>query len=329
LSESKFSWQLVTDTAEWDRLVGQSPQGTLFSERIYLDLAEAAYEIYLIRQGKQTKAGVCIIRSPDGSGCCLDDLVIHNGIMFLPDETKKPVRQRFERFELTEFVIAELNRSCGHVELALAPQFEDLRPFLWHNFHDSEARNRFLVDLRYTTYLDISGLAAADDDETSAPFRTMDTLRQRHVRDAGKKGGSVRISGDGAALVDYYHALMIRQGAPAEQEKLTRMRNLVDGLEEAGRGAIYEVLNADGIIVYVVVYGWDSKRAYYLFGAGHPEISESWQGTLAHWGAFKDMAKRVGIREVDLEGVNSPKRGWFKLGFGGELRPYYQVTKAN
>ena len=37
-------------------------------------------------------------------------------------------------------------------------------------------------------------------------------------------------------------------------------------------------------------------------------------------------AKRpLEIVEVDLEGVNSPQRGWFKLGFAGDLRPYYEL----
>ena len=45
--------------------------------------------------------------------------------------------------------------------------------------------------------------------------------------------------------------------------------------------------------------------------------------------AFKDIAQRLSISEVDMEGVNSPQRGWFKLGFGGNLVPYYHVFKKN
>lgn len=324
--DSKFSWQPVSDPVEWDRLVNESPQGTLFSERHYLAYANIPHDLYLIRKGNQLKAGICVIKMANGSGCVRDDLVIHNGIIFPPDETKKSVRKRFEQFELTEFAITELDRLYSPIELALSPQFEDLRPFLWHNYHDPCASKKFSIDLRYTTYLDIKDLVNIED-EQSETFHGMETLRQRHVRDASKKGGYVRIGDDGTLLVDYYRALMTRQGTPAKEEKLSRIRRLVQGLAVAGHGAIYEVLNSRGVVVYVAVYGWDNKRAYYLFGAGHPEVTEPWQGTLAHWGAFKDLARRVGIREVDLEGVNSPQRGWFKLGFGGSLVPYYEVRK--
>ena len=42
-----------------------------------------------------------------------------------------------------------------------------------------------------------------------------------------------------------------------------------------------------------------------------------------------DLANRTKIGEVDMEGVNSPQRGWFKLGFGGNLLPYYQISMTH
>lgn len=313
---------------EWQQLVDTSPQGTLFAEQTYLELVGCPYDRFLIRQGNHIKAGVCVVRSADGCNCTLDDLVIHNGILFLPDATKKHVRQRFEQFELTEFAIEQLAELFPRIELALAPQFEDMRPFLWHGYHDPDATRRFILDLRYTSYVDVSDLASANPVESSSAFRALETLRQRHIRDAAKKGGEVRRGCDGTRLVDYYRIMMVKQGAAAAEEKLQRMLRLVNGLVELGKAYVYEVLNAECIVVYVTVYAWDAKRAYYLFGAGHPEVSEPWQGTLAHWGAFIDLARTHGIGEIDLEGVNSPHRGWFKLGFGGALVPYYQAYKG-
>ncbi len=33
-----------------------------------------------------------------------------------------------------------------------------------------------------------------------------------------------------------------------------------------------------------------------------------------------------GVNIIDLEGVNSPNRGFWKLGFGGNLLPYYHIS---
>jgi len=106
------------------------------------------------------------------------------------------------------------------------------------------------------------------------------------------------------------------------------MEKVMVHLLQEQRGALFLAHNKDGMAVYCAFYGWDCKRAYYLFGAGHPEIKETWQGTLVHWHAFKELVRQHHVDEVDLEGVNSPQRGWFKLGFGGDLRPYYHVKYA-
>ncbi len=37
---------------------------------------------------------------------------------------------------------------------------------------------------------------------------------------------------------------------------------------------------------------------------------------------------KEGISTVDLEGINSPKRAFNKLGYGGEINPYYHLRKT-
>lgn len=327
-NKAKFICEPPVTPEEWDWIVDASPQGTLFSESGYLAACGRDHSLFVIRQGRQIKAGLSVIHTEDGKGCELDDLVIHNGLIFVPDDTKKPVRARSERFELTEFTIDFLARHYDHIELALAPGVEDMRPFLWHNYHDPDLGRKFILDLRYTSYLDISSLKGCEEFfEKTECFRAMDTFRQRHIRQAHRMCAKVTKDGNTSLFIDYFRNLMARQGEPVLENKLARMEKLITTLLENDKAELYEVRNHLSEVVYMVFYGWDRKRAYYLFGAGHPEINEAYQGTFAHWGAFVDLANRIGICEVDMEGVNSPQRGWFKLGFGGDLRSYYQVYK--
>jgi lipid II:glycine glycyltransferase (peptidoglycan interpeptide bridge formation enzyme) len=83
----------------------------------------------------------------------------------------------------------------------------------------------------------------------------------------------------------------------------------------------------EGSLGSIAVYTFDNKRAYYLFGANDPALRKTPVGTAVLWDAFHALAGK-GITQLDLEGVNSPRRGWFKLSFGGDLRPYYQVYKG-
>jgi hypothetical protein len=328
LSDAKFTWTEAAEAAPWDEVVAASPQGTLFSEMVYLDAVGRRCDRRYVMKGQKIRAAVCLVPTADGTGCELDDLVIYGGVMFPPDPERSSVKRRHEEFQLTEFVIEQLDRQYGSIEIGLAPQFQDLRPFLWHRYHDTDARVKYSLDLRYTSYVDLSGLLAADDPEQTACFASMETVRRYSVREARKKGGSVRQGSDGARFIEFYKSLMAQQGEPQSDHKLERIAYLIGSLLRAGRAAVYEVLDRNGAVLYVTIYAWDAKRAYYLFGAGHPEANEPWQGTIAHWEAFKDAARRLRLTEVDLEGVNSPRRGWFKLGFGGDLRPYYHVRRG-
>ncbi len=316
----------VADDAAWDALVQRSAQGTLFASAAFLQATGCPHQRWAVVQGQSVKAALLLPTSADGCAVVADDLIIHAGPMFALDPQRQAVKRRHDEFEISAFVAAELAQRFTHVELPLAPQVSDLRPFLWHAYHGPKAQ-QYRLDLRYTSYVDTSSLArvAPEDAETTACFVAMETVRRYSVREARKKGGSVRVVKDSAPLVAHYRELMQAQGEQAPEGKLAAMQRVMDRLIAVGRGALIHVHDADGTLLYCVFYGWDQHRAYYLYGAGHPQRSAPWQGTLAHWFAFGHLAREHGVVEVDMEGVNSPQRGWFKLGFGGSLQPYHTL----
>jgi len=315
----------VTQVDDWDRLVDRSPQGSLFSEIIYLQASQAPHRLYWILQGSAIKAGAILTTSSEGNACALHDLVIYTGLLFNLDEARPGVKRRHDEFQITEFFAGQMAGEYSSMEFQLSPEFADLRPFLWYRYHEPGGP-KFKVDLRYTSYLDVSSLRDYRGREEDSPcFRGLETVRRYSIREANRKGGRVVRGGHGAALVRAYRALMTRQGTVPSEAKLVNMQSVMDALMAAGRGDTFHALCENGTVLYSVFYGWDSKRAYYLFGAGNPERSEPWPGTLVHWEAFKHLAQEREISEIDLEGVNSPQRGWFKLSFGGDLRPYFRV----
>jgi len=322
----ELSLDAVDDPAAWDALVARSPQGTLFSESRFLQAAGCAHRLFWIRQGRAVKAGLALTVSPDGRQVVADDLVIHGGLLFDPAEVRHPVKCRRDEFLVTEFVVTELLRRFDRIELPLAPQVDDLRPFLWHGYHGPKAE-QFRLDLRYTSYLDISPLhqAGAADTDANLFFQNMETVRRHRVREAAKKGARVELGRCAEPLLAHYTALMSAQGDCPAPAKIDAMRRVIQRLMADDRGALFHVHDADGTLLYCVFYGWDDKRAYYLYGAGDPQRNTPWQGTLAHWFAFGHLARERGVVEVDLEGINSPQRGWFKLGFGGNLQPYHTL----
>ena len=65
-----------------------------------------------------------------------------------------------------------------------------------------------------------------------------------------------------------------------------------------------------------------------MFGANDPKMRNQHTGTAVLWDSFY-ILNEIGIEKIDLEGVNSPNRGWVKLSFGGSLENYFEVNKVN
>ena len=73
-----------------------------------------------------------------------------------------------------------------------------------------------------------------------------------------------------------------------------------------------------------VFFAHDMKMAYYLYGCPLSEKVENYLGSITFWEAFVELSNK-GIDLIDMEGINSPNRGWFKQSFGGTIKQYYNI----
>ena len=68
----------------------------------------------------------------------------------------------------------------------------------------------------------------------------------------------------------------------------------------------------------------NNNFATFINGARSDESSEDYSLVYLLLKSFLEL-KKIGVDYVDLEGMNSPQRSFFKNGFGGELKPYYTI----
>ena len=59
-------------------------------------------------------------------------------------------------------------------------------------------------------------------------------------------------------------------------------------------------------------------------GLWDPDIRDRIGGTYSLWKAIERCHSEK-INLIDLEGVNSPQRGSFKLNFGGVIKNYFKI----
>lgn len=305
--------------SEWDAFVKSSPNGTLFSHSDYLEAIGKDVGVWFCTKGSQVKAVFACVE-PTPWRAELDDLVVYNGIMHQPPEPDQNVSQvRSERFKVAEFVASELSQMYDTMAFQLHPSVVDVRPWLWVNY-GLDALRHYQVDVRYTSYYVSSIIAFREF------FLTGDMSQSRRQEMQYAKRDGVRTIEDYKPdlLFNWYLQTMGRQGQQVTRKFSKRLYALLSHLQERGLTRWFASYTADHRCGSIAVFGVDDKRAYWLWGANNPELRDAHTGTAVVWDAMTRLAND-GVKMVDLEGCNSPNRGWFKLSFGGSLTPYFRV----
>jgi hypothetical protein len=320
---SKYSLQKTEPGRAWDQSVEASPNGTMFSLTDYLESCGCRFELLQCLKGQEKRALIALALNEEGE-CINDDLLIYNGIMYCPPTTNQNLSQQIsEQFKLQEFVSEALAERYSRVEMSLHPSLVDVRAFLWHNY--GEEKQKYEMNLRYTSHVRIDDLSSSENLDDVETYSNGSMSRRQQIRYAIQKSYRVELVMDTPKFMELYTMTMSRQEVEVQSKVIQRMKGLMDLLLEKGKGLLYACYDEEGALGSMAFMGLDSKRAYYVFGANDPEKRKGHSGTYVLWGAFEDLSKR-GFKEVDLEGVNSPARGWFKQSFGGSLDPYFSIA---
>jgi len=320
---SAYSFERVQSGDSWDEFVESSPQGTVFGQAEYLNSSGHVPSLWYCLKNSEIKGGVALLESPDGVSSVHTGFVVYNGLMFAPASPKQNTAQRFsEEFRVTSVIVRELAKRYRTIEMCVHYAFIDLRPFLWHNY--GEEGPHFETKIRYTCVLSLEG-ACEENLNRNALYLGCNKSRRQEIRYAIRDGIETQVSYDPGLFETLYRRTFSSQGIELPQEQIARILDVIERLHDSGRLRMYVTRAADSQVGSIAVFGTDSKRAYYLYGGNDPELRGGHTGSAVLWSAFKDLA-RLGFQEVDLEGINSPRRGYFKLSFGGNIKPYHFLS---
>ena len=319
----EYRLEIADMDEKWDNFVQGSPNGTIYSSTKYLQASNIKYKLYYCYKKNELRAGVALIENETKDSTVLDDFVIYNGILYnKPTNNQNHAQQFSEQFKIQEFIATELIKIYKKVQMRLHTSIVDIRAFLWVNY--GENRPKYLPDIRYTTFVNISDFRTVKKIDQISTYTRSSTSRRQQIRYALNKGYVTKCTEDSQLFIELYEKTMNRQNIKINILKLQRMKSLIDVLLQANIGKIYANYDEFGKLGSMAVFAWDTKRAYYIFGANNPQMRESHCGSSILWDAFYDLSN-MGINEVDMEGINSPQRGWFKLSFGGSIIPYYSM----
>jgi hypothetical protein len=326
----KFTLREVNETtlAEWDQLLSDSEDGKIFHHRSFLDSFKANYCLFIVYKGTQPKAGVtCLIDKKNKRLMKPVSGIIHDGIFFKKFfvDSKSHSKINSAKFEIINFILNELLNLFDSINFTLVPEHIDIRAFQWVNFYSPDPNEKFTVNIRYTAILNIAGINSVKVLEDNQHFKNLSNSRRQEIRYSYKAAATFFKSKD----YEYFFIMYKEMAEKYDSEVILfieKISYLVINMPEMLR--LFYVKNKEDEIVAGAIFSVFNQEANYLYGVTAKNSRERFSGSLLLWEAFKSL-EIEGIHMVDLEGVNSPQRGWFKLSFNGELRPYYHVYKPS
>lgn len=308
--------------AQWDAFIERSAQGTLFSQSPFLSALLTPVDVWYCLKGQEICAAVALPVHEETHACGKSDYMIYNGIVYAPvSHDQKVPKMHSERFAITAFLINELAKRYSNIDITTSFDNPDLRPFLWYNYGTDNPK--FSIDIRYTSLLSLPE-ASSFLNTDSMFFNAFGTLRKRSIRSSIAKGLVTREQSHVALFLEIYEQTFDRQNIPLTDGRLQQLKTIIESLIASKKARMFFTYALDGAVASGAVFGIDSKRAYYLYGANAAVSRDSHAGSLIFWHAMQALAEE-GVREIDLEGINSPRRGYFKLSFGGSVTPYYRL----
>ncbi len=315
ISTSSYALSVCRDMCVWDALVSESPQGHVFSKSIFLQSLGAQHTCYLVVTPLgEILAGAAIMEDGKKMARAPFAFTPHQGILFAKSVSSLAQQKRLTaEFRITTFLIDSLLDIYPNFSMALSPFFNDLRPFLWHNY-GKEDLPQFDVRQRYTGYLSLI------DFELDTYLSSLRSLRRREYK---KTQAVIETSKDVELFIKLYKLTFNRQGILIDDQTCLLVESICRNALDNGYGHL-SCAQVNGHAASMIFFVTDEKCAYYLFGANDPDFRHAHASAKLFVENIQAFAAK-GLKRFDFVGVNSPQRGDFKLSFNAELVPYQEI----
>lgn len=303
------------DKENWDAFVATSPQRSVFVYSKFLDSLQANYDLVTCYEKGKIIAGAILIFSNTGEPISgMFPFTQYQGVILADNTQKAAHSQLSQEFKIVEYFIEQLTAYYKNCCFCQSWRFRDLRPFQWLNYHEPD-KGQFKIDLRYTGILNLQKFQNFEG--------YLSSVRSVRRQEFKKSSQVLRFQfSDDDSLLDALHAKTFeRQNLERSSQDSALVRSICKHAIAGGYGKMCVAL-LDDIPVSAVLFLYDDRAAYYMFGANDPMYRHTCAGAFLLMQMIRD-AFDIGVQEVDFVGVNSPNRGDFKISFNADLVPYY------
>ena len=301
----------------WDKLVENSPHGTIFHSSDWLKICNESFNKDLKLYGcfeNDTLVGGCslFVNNFKGilkfaSSTC--PMTPYGGIILRQSATTKVRKQVQEQHNLVKCLCDTFSKEkFNKIYITNSADFLDIRPFTWNNWDSS---------VRYAYYLNLE-----EDVE-----KNMCRNAKRNIKKTIESGVQVEKMQDAKVFYDLTSMVYERQNLKLPVSELF-FEKVIDLLKSKNVGDMWVAKMESGEIVDSKILLWDNKRVYSWAGASNTAFMQDGFTYLLYLSIFKEL-NDMGFKEINLMTANVSRFTNFITCFNPELVPYYTIYKED
>ena len=294
---------------EWNKIVGESPYGTIFHTLEWMEILEKTYKVKKLPLGiyeKEELIGVLpaflqrkgifkLITSP------LREAATPYGGPIIKESLLRDVTLAFDKF----------TKSIGYVDVTFSPKMR----------LDYEILKKYNYEERFTYILNL-------DQDIDNVWKNLNKKCRNMIRKAEKSDVKI-IEGDKKEYLEEYYK-MVEDAYKKSNIKPPISTKYYKILFEALYPNNLKILFAeyDGRLIAGAIFPYFEDRIYYWDGASHQEYNKVAPNNLIQWHLI-EWAVENRFKVYDMIGANIPSIAKFKASFGGDRIGYFYVYKFN
>ena len=314
----------TNDLVAWDNFLINSENKNIYSHSIYLENLGENYEKFFVKKDKEIFASF-FLRTKDKI-VKLSNEIIYTPVIF-KTYIKKPLSSiNSNRFEIINEIKNYFVDNYKEIQFVSDSYFNDMRPFFWHNFDNGKEVFK-IRDLKYTSIVNLKKIDDIINFNKSIFYKDLSVrIRQQLNYAKNKRNYSIDVKFCKETFRETIIKTFKRQNKKVNFD-LDLHSNILESLSKKDLIYMLTVKENDKKKSFLI-FSLIGNQAIYLYGGRLNDDKDDFSLSHGMITAFLNL-KKLGIEHVDLEGINSPKRGFNKLGYGGEINPYYTIEMVN
>lgn len=305
----------------WDKFLLSSINKNFFCHSVFLNNLKTPLTKFFVKNNEEIIAAFILNENNKYIELCNE--TIYTPLIFKEYKNRPISSINTEKFNIINFFKDFILKNYDKIDFISDLNLKDLRPFFYYNFEKN--KNYFkIANIKYTSIINIKNLENKDKFNN---FYNNLSVRVRQQYNLSMNSGKYKFyeNLNKKIFFEIINLTFQRQNKKPDFSLEERF-NILEQSNKLGLVKMFCVENKNSIKSFSI-FSSIKNHSMYLHGGRVGDSKNDHSLTYNILKSFFALSKE-GICTVDLEGINSPKRAFNKLGYGGEINPYYHLRKT-